>query len=275
MPAQPDRADDPRRRAASVPLQPVPTGIDVPAARASDYVRGIVRRWHVVALALACVLGGAGLYLSTADKQYDATAHIVTTRSQLVSTLFGSSGGQSADPERDINTNLEVITSESVARRVREQLGLRASIAALLAQITTSTKGNSNVISVTARDGQPARAAAIATSFARQYVGYQDEVARAQFGDAARSVQERLARMSRAERGSPEGQALVQRLQQLQIAGSINTGGVRLLDSATPPTTAATPRPTFVVALALIVGLLLGSACAVGLAVLRDPAFRH
>jgi uncharacterized protein involved in exopolysaccharide biosynthesis len=282
MPVQPDRADDSRREAASAPLQQVtsrPAGIDVstlvPAARASDYVRGIARRWHIVALALACVICGAGIYLSTAEKQYDATAHIVTSRSQLVSTLFGSSGGQSADPERDVNTNLEVITSEAVARRVRQQLGLRTPIAPLLAQITTSTKGNSNVISVMARDSQPARAAAIATSFAMQYVSYQDEVTRAQFGDAAHSVQQQLARMTRAERGSPEGQALVQRLQQLQIAGSVNTSGVRLLDPATLPTSAATPRTTFVVALALIVGLLLGCACAVGLAVLRDPAFRR
>jgi uncharacterized protein involved in exopolysaccharide biosynthesis len=281
MSADPDRFENPRRVAQSAPFPHVATDLwgdaghtVVPAPRGADYVRAVARRGHIVAIIAACALLGAGIYLTTTAKKYDASANIVTTRSQLASTLFQSGAGQSADPERDVNTNLAVISSGTVAGRARQQLRVRTSIRQLLDEVTATTKGNSNVITVTVRDTQPARAAAIANAFATQYVRYQDETTRAQFSDGARSVQQRLRQMAPAQRSSAEGAALAQRLQQLQVAASVDTSGVRLLDPATPSTSPAVPRTKFVLALALIVGLLLGCLCAIGLATRTDPAFR-
>jgi receptor protein-tyrosine kinase len=234
-----------------------------------------MRRWHIVAVAVVCALVGAGVYLASTSARYDASADVVTSSSSLVSTLFQTGGGPSADPERDVNTNLEVISSATVAERVRAQLHLHTPIPQLLAAVSAATKGTSNVITITARDPQPLRAAALANAFATQYIGYETETTRAQFSQAARSIRQRLDLMGGAERSSAEGRALNQRLQEVLVAGGVNTSGVRLLDRATPPTSPAVPRTKLILTLALLVGLLIGSACAAGLAMFADPAFRE
>ena len=245
----------------------------VPAQSAVDLWRRLMRHWDLIAAAVVFGLCGAGLYLHLAQKQYDASAYIVTSRSQLVTTLFQAGGGQSADPERDVNTNLEVIASESIAARVRTQLNLQTEIPQLLAKIKVVTKGNSNVFTITARDPQPSRAAAIANAFATQYVRYQGETSRSQFTEGARTIQLRLERMTPAERSSPSGRGLAERLQQLQIAASVNTSDVRVLDEATPPAQASVPQAKPVLVIALLVSLFIGCAWAAGIAVLRgSPA---
>jgi uncharacterized protein involved in exopolysaccharide biosynthesis len=283
MSAEPDRTGAPRQQPNVPPLQQVAgryaADLDpvypTPAARAIDYLRAGASRWRFVAIATACVLLGAGIYLTTATKRYDATADVVTSRSDLVQTLFPGSTSPSNDPERDVNTNLALISSETIAGRVRRQLRLPTAVPALLDQVTASTKGNSNVISITARDTSPAIAATIANAFAAQYVNYQNETSRAQFSDGARSIQQRLDQMSSAGRASPEGRVLNQRLQQMQVAAGLDTGGVRLLDAAVPAASPASPRTKQILALALVVGLLLGCACALGVASLTDPALRR
>jgi uncharacterized protein involved in exopolysaccharide biosynthesis len=61
----------------------------------------------------------------------------------------------------------------------------------------------------------------------------------------------------------------------MQVAAGLDTGGVRLLDAALPAASPASPRTKQILALALVVGLLLGCACAVGVASLTDPALRR
>jgi uncharacterized protein involved in exopolysaccharide biosynthesis len=271
MAAHPERLEQLREETPPLSPQPFPAyGSEGPAPSALDLWRRLIRRWDIIAAAVAFGLIGAGLYLQLTDKQYDASAYIVTSRSQLVTTLFQAGGGQSADPERDVNTNLEVIASETIAARVRSQLNLGIDIPQLLDRVKVVTKGNSNVFTITARDPQPARSAAIANAFAKQYVRYQGETTRSQFTEGARTVQRRLEGMTPEERASTSGRALSERLQQLQIAASVDTSDVRILDEATPPSHAAVPKPKPVLLIALVVSLFLGTACAAGMAVVRD-----
>ena len=157
MAAHTERFEQRHEDAPSLPsLQPFPSyeaehPAIVPAQSSADLWRRLVRHWDIIAATVTFGLLGAGLYLQLTDKQYDASAYIVSSRSQLVTTLF-QAGGQSADPERDVNTNLEVIASETIAARVRSQLNLRMDIPQLLAKVKVVTKGNSNVFTITARD---------------------------------------------------------------------------------------------------------------------------
>ena len=81
--------------------------------------------------------------------------------------------------------------------------------------------------------------------------------------------------MTPAERASASGRALAERLQQLQIAASVNTSDVRVLDEATPPTQAASPKPKPVLLVALIVSLFLGTAAATVLGGLKESRARR
>jgi uncharacterized protein involved in exopolysaccharide biosynthesis len=155
---------------------------------------------------------------------------------------------------------------------VRDQLHLTTSIPVLLASLGAATDGNSNIINITYSDPKPANAARIANAFAAQYAAYEDQTTRAQYNAAARSAKAQLNRMSSTQRSSADGIALAQRLQQLQLAASLDTSGVRVLDQAAVPTSPASPRPKMIIVLALILGLALGCCAALGLAKLAAPA---
>lgn len=237
----------------------------VPAERGVDYLHALRKRWWVVvAAALIAVVAALGSSLM-AQKKYDATANVLLARSQLVSTLF-QTGAQSLDPERDVNTNIEIVTSGTVAQRVLTKLRLPMTVQQLLSEVKTATKGNSNVLAITARDPLPARATLIANAFAAEYVAYENDTARAQFRQGANSVQRQLDAMSASERRSPAGHQLAERVQQYEIAAGADVAGVRMLDPALDPTSPATPRPKTAAMIALIVGLFFGSLLAIGLA---------
>jgi succinoglycan biosynthesis transport protein ExoP len=237
----------------------------VPAERGADYLRALRKRWSIVVavtgIAVAAALGSSLM----AQKKYDATANVLLARSQLVSTLF-QTGAQSLDPERDVNTNVEIVTSGTVALRVMTKLRLPMTVPQLLSEVKTATKGNSNVVGITVRDPVPARAALIANAFAAEYVAYENDTARAQFRQGVSSVQRQLDAMSPGDRRSPAGHQLAERLQQYEIAAGVDTAGVRMLDPALVPTSPATPRPKMAAIIALIVGLFFGSLVAIGLA---------
>jgi hypothetical protein len=66
--------------------------------------------------------------------------------------------------------------------------------------------------------------------------------------------------------------ALRQQLQQLQIAGALQTGAAQVVDVATLPTSAAIPRPKFAAAVAAIIGLLVGALVAIAIGQRPSPA---
>jgi uncharacterized protein involved in exopolysaccharide biosynthesis len=238
----------------------------VPAQQASHYLRAIRRRWWIVAVVAVLATVGAFAYSAASPKKYDATADVVFGKSNLLSTVFQSSGGQSLDPERDVNTNLQLVTSYPIAQRVLDRLRLPMTMSQLLAEVNVSTLGNSNVLAITARDPLPSRAASIANAFAGQYIEYDGETTRAQYGRGAQTLKRQLDSMTPANRSSEPGRALADRVQQMEIAAAVSSSSVRLLNPATRPTSAAVPRPKTNVAIALIVGLFLGSLLAIGLA---------
>lgn len=238
----------------------------IPAQRAAEYLRAIRKRWRLVAAVASLAVAGALAFSMATTKKYDASASIVFSRSNLVSTLFQTSSGQSLDPERDVNTSLKLVTSDPVAQRVLAQVRPPMTMLQLLAEVSVSAVGNSNIVAITARDPRPSRATTIANAFARQYVEYDANVTRGQYVDGAEALSRKLDSMTPADRASREGRALADRVQQMEIAADVSSGSARLLGLATTPTSAAVPRTKFDVVIALMVGLFLGSLLAIGLA---------
>jgi uncharacterized protein involved in exopolysaccharide biosynthesis len=235
----------------------------VPVQEASGYLAALRKRWWIVAAAAVVAVTGALAFSLTAEKKYDATASVLLTDSQATSILPQTSGARSPDPERDLNTGVELVTSNAVADTVRRRLRLPMSVEQLRSEVNVEADGNSNVVSIKVRDPAPARAAATANAFAAEYVAFRRNSARRLYSQAADYVKRQLRGIRPRARSRPEGRVLAARVNDLKLASAVDRGGVQVLDRASAPTSAATPRPFFNAAVALVIGLFIGSLLAI------------
>jgi capsular exopolysaccharide synthesis family protein len=217
------------------------------------------RRWPVL-VAVPALAGVVSLIIGLSEqKKYDATAKLVVNPTNQVTALLNpGAAGQSADPERDLNTEVSLITTVPLAEAVRHQLKLTEPRDQLLAQVTTSIEGTTNIVDITVRDPSPARGARIANAFATQYVAARDRQARSAFDQAAGQARAQLGSLTPAQRKSAAGLQLRSRLQELVVDGALQTGNAHVIQPAATPTSAATPRLKFDTALGVILGLILG-----------------
>jgi tyrosine-protein kinase len=239
----------------------------VPARQAASNLRTIGRFWWVIAL---CVLlaSVAGYEISARQPgRYDATAKVLLTNSEPVNVLERRTPGPSLDPERDLNTNVDLVKLTTVASRVRAELHLPLSVTTLLREVKAAPEGTSNVISITVRDRVPARAKAIANAFARRYIVVRRQQAQAIYKQAALLAEAQLKALTPAE-SAVRGADLRARLHQFEIAGSLQTGNAQLIDPAMLPLTPSSPRPKMTAIIAGFVGLLVGVMFALALGVI-------
>lgn len=232
-----------------------------------DYLRAVTQRWRLVALIVALCTGMALVVSLSAEKQYDATAELLLRSEEPINSLLDPTSSAGArDPERALNTEVQLIKVGPTAHTVRRRLNLTKSPDELLSQIETTTSSTSDIVELRARDSDPAMAARIANAFAEAYVQHRVESARERYREAADLAQRRLLELSPAERRTEEGLALQARRRELQIAGDLQTGGAEIVRRASVPTSASRPRPKLSGALGMVLGLMLG----VGVALLLN-----
>lgn len=231
-----------------------------------DYLRTLWRRKAVIALALIVVAGGAmtSAYLQT--PLYASTAQVL--RQSQPKSLFDTGSGAYVDPTRALQTEILILLSQPVRDRATQKLGFRGAI-------TASPEGQTDVIAIRAEDPVARRAADIANAFANAYIEYRrtqdvDDVLNAatEVQGKIRDLQKQIDSTTGAQRDTLiQQQALFSnRLDQLQVDASIQTGGAQLVASAQVPTVPFAPRPLRSGVIAAVLGLLLG----VGLAFLLE-----
>ena len=235
----------------------------VPAERASVHLLAIRRRWWLV-VAGAVIAGALAFAVSSHEqKRYDANAKVLLSNAEPVNLLLHSTAAPSLDPVRDLQTDFALVKLDSVALLVRAQLKLPLTATQLLREVRVAPLGMSNLVVITARDLSPGRAAAIANAFAVRYIHVRRSQAQAGYREAAELAQRQLASLSPAQQQGAQGATLRQQLHQLQAAGALQTGGAQLVDPASVPTSAASPRPKFAAAVGAFTGLLLGALAAI------------
>ena len=240
--------------------------VSAPVEHLGDLWRILRRRWMLIAFLTAVAAAAAVAVSASAPREYEATAKLLLGRSQAVDALLtGQPASGSSDPERDVNTYVALITEDRVARAVKRELRLPEDVGALAAKTQATVDGNSNLISVAVRDRVPRRAAAIANSFAEEYVLFQQRAVQNSVEQAAGLVRRKLATLDATERRSPEGRQLRARLRELDIASGLQTGGVSVVRRASVPTSAVWPRPVLTGIIAGVVGFVLALAAALGL----------
>ncbi|HEU0250955.1 MAG TPA: GNVR domain-containing protein [Solirubrobacteraceae bacterium] len=232
----------------------------VPAERASAHLHALRRFWWII-LGSALLSGSLAYFWSSSQtKLYDASAKVLLTNAEPANLIQHSSAAPSADPERDLNTEVALVKLDSVAQRVRRELRMPPSVStvSLLRGLKVTPLGTSNLIAVTDRDRSPVLATAIANAFAGQYLILRRNEAQDAYRAAAEQAQLQLSQLTPEQAQGPGGRALRAQMHQLQTTGALQTGGAQIVDPATVPTTPSSPRPKLAAIVGAFAGLIVG-----------------
>lgn len=202
----------------------------------------------VGALVAAAVVAGIGVGM-LAPQSYDATARVLIGQRTQLDALLGASS-YPPDPEREVNTSLELVALEPVAENVRRRLGLDVGAGALLGKLSAQIDRNSNVVSITVRDAAPGEAARMANAFALGFREFVASSSQASIEDAVTAAKERAAALP----AGPERDTLDAEVRRLEAAAAFKASGVQVVRHAT----AASATPTRSLAVNAIVAGFMG-----------------
>jgi tyrosine-protein kinase len=116
------------------------------------YLAAVRRQWLIVVTVLVVALAFAGWWLSRQESEYASEMKIVVGQGQA---LFGPDVSFAVEPFTQTMTDL--LESEVVARRVREELNLDTTPSELLDRLEVETKPDASVLNLTYRDTDRAR----------------------------------------------------------------------------------------------------------------------
>lgn len=258
------------------PYQPVDDRMGL-----NEYVRALRRRWFIVGFTTLFLVGVVAVFSLLQTPRYSASADV------LIQPTFTGITGPAEVTEGELATQVQVVSSLPVAEAVGKELGMDGT-PNLAGMISVEPVGTSRIVRISARDEDPERATAVANAVAKAYVDYrrmetsnQYEETASQLSERQSTVEARLQEIDDLLADDPENAVeleaerrvlqtelgqLTSQIAQSQGGMSAPDGGGSLLQEATVPTQAVSPRPVFNAVLAAGFGLLLG----VALALLRD-----
>jgi capsular exopolysaccharide synthesis family protein len=241
----------------------------------NDHVVVLRKRWRVLAVMLvAGTVFGLSVSLSM-PILYTATATVRVSTS-------GAGEGESVDPEQ-LTTLAEVVLSDDVVRRVRENLGVTAPTP-LTESTTVEPVDGTTLMTISSTDTTARGAARVADAFAQGFIEHQAKQAvrrqeavqkayREQLGaldaelDDRRTALPDLRRRARRE-AKTEIDSLMTRRADLQtemlLAASSAVTGLQadILKGAAVPTRPSQPQPVRGGVFGAVLGLILGAALA-------------
>jgi receptor protein-tyrosine kinase len=239
------------------------------------YVSTMRERKWLIALTVLVTTLAAVVYVLTASKVYNAEADLLITPIGGNDPTLSGLGliSSSSDPTRDVETASKLVTSPTVAKRVKARLHDPRSAQGLLASVSVAPVATSNIVAVTAEGGSPKQAQQLANAFAQEAVANRTESFHAQ-------IDQRIAAIKPQVHGQPSAAAaadptsLASQLSRLQL---LRTGGdptIRVETLADAPESPSAPNKKLSLIAGVIAGLVLGVGGAFALQVL-DPRLRR
>ena len=241
------------------------------STRASDHLdveRALLilrRRWWVIALFTVLVAAASFAFSKHQAKQYTATASVLFQNPQLSQEESGLQATPSSPTEDPtvMATNIQLLTQQTgVAEATARVVGHGLTPSGVSQAIGVSQQGQTSVANVSATSTDPGIAAAIANTYAAQFIAAQQAQQRASVQQALNLVERQLAALSNEQIAGTSGQALQDRAESLRILANLQDGGAQVVDSAKVPTSPSSPKPLRNTAVGLILGLLLGLSAA-------------
>jgi polysaccharide biosynthesis transport protein len=244
-----------------------------------DYIHVIRARKWVIIQAVVIVTLTALVVSLLMPKSYQGTAQVLITEKDTASAILGSALPLSSQPERTLQTQVQMMSIRPVAEATIKRLGLQTTPDALMKHVSVTAVGQTNIVKIVATDADAKRASEIANAVAEEYVRSARDAERANVAAAADEVERRLdeakqeildlGRKIAASNQATELQAqlqiatgtystLAEKLEQLRINEQLETGPGRIVSPAVVDTDAVSPKVLQNALLGLLVGLVFG-----------------
>lgn len=251
-----------------------------PTSLSIEQALGVIRRRApVILLCLVLVAGAAYGYSKHQPKKYTATAAIAFNSNPLDRQIVGLSG--STSPESLLaqqTSNLELVRLGDMAAKTASFLGhgltdekVSASLSISAQGETSSAQGEATIVDVSATSTSPMLAAAIANTYASQFVKEHRSANRHYFKSVLALVNKQLAKLPPAQRFGADALVLENRAQTVGLLSELNYGGAQVAQKALAPSSPSSPRTKRNTILGATLGLLLG----LGLAFLLERLDRR
>lgn len=215
------------------------------------------RKWTIIVFAILGVAGALAFSILTTP-MYHATARIMLQNTSFDRALFNSQIFQIGDQQRALITSANLITLDQVAEEVKKELQTERSVQSLQRMVSVKPSSSANVIDITVSSPDMTEPADVANSFARQFIAYRQRADQAVLANARAQVEAELKAMTPEELASARGQTLSQKVEELTVLESMQTGGYELVQAARVPTSPYNLHTTRNTAVGLVIGLVVG-----------------
>jgi uncharacterized protein involved in exopolysaccharide biosynthesis len=209
--------------------------------------------WWLIAAAIVATAAAAYAFSAAQAPRYRATADLLLASSDAT----GASATGSGDPARDAATTEALLGLPVVAQRAA-RLVPGATADEISGAVSVVSTPNTDLVEIVASDRDPRTSAQIANAYGTAFIDFRMETAKAQIDDALRRAQRQEATLSASDLAGDAGTALRDRIGQLQEARASPGAGARLVQPASPPASASSPRPIRTAILGAGLGAVLG-----------------
>src|SRR5436190_3668740 len=239
------------------------------------YVSTLRERKWLIALTVLVTTLAAVVYVLTASKVYNAEADLLITPIDNNDPTLSGLGliSSSSDPTRDVETASKLVTSTTVAKRVKVRLHDSRTPEQLLQKVSVAPVATSNIVAVTADGGSPKQSQQLANAFAEEAVANRTANFHSQ-------IDERIANIKPQVKGTPSAAeladptSLASQMSRLQLLRAGNDPTIRVETLADAPSSPSSPKKKLSIIAGIVAGLVLGIGGAFALQVL-DPRLRR
>lgn len=238
-----------------------------PTSLSTEHALGVIRRRApLILLCLVLLAGVAYGYSKHQTKKYTATAAVAFNNNPLDRQIAGLSGSTSPeDLLAQQTSNLELVRSGDMAAKTARLLGhgltdekVSASVSISAQGETSSSQRETTIVDVSATAASPMLAAAIANTYASQFVKEHRSVNRHYFESVLGLVNKQLKKLPPEQRFGADALTLENRAQTVGLLSELNYGGAQVAQKALSPSSPSSPRTKRNTILGAILGLLLG-----------------
>ena len=239
-----------------------------------DYLR-VLRNSRTAVIALTLLFAGvaAGVSLSQ-EPSYVAQARVTFQEESRSNAEAGLTATQTQTADQLAAEGAATMLSGEVLQRVKRRLQSRRTVAQLRAMLSTSVDASSALVTVEATANDKTLAASLANEVARGAVTIKKNAERERFTRNADRVEQQYEKLrDEGTSGTRTDFALATLLDRITTLRtlSLNATPARLAESASVPTSPASPKPVRNTILGGLFGLLLG----IGVAFVRDALDRR
>jgi succinoglycan biosynthesis transport protein ExoP len=230
-----------------------------------DYLR-VLRTQRLLIVAITIAFAAAAFVVSSLqDKEYTASSSLSFRDLSQDLSLVGQASIPQLSPDQRAAVNADLVTSPSVANRVRQSLHSNLTTSEIQGSVSTQVGARTNFVVIDATSHNPDFAARLANAYAREVVRNDTTSLQRRIDGATDALRKRVKKATPLEE-----QVIQQQIAQLQTVRSL-ARPVEIAKPAVAPSSPSSPKTVRNTILGGLIGLVVGLLAAF----LRDSLDRR